>query len=144
MRFSAFHTSIVMLQCIPASVIISLGPPPPTGVTAVQDGPTSITVTWTPPSPLEGTIGYRISYATGSDVDIDGGSTNSYTLTGLTNGQTYTISIVAMAPNRPTSSPIEAQVTLGQSHTLLNMLSMTHSPIISGCSRETNCGHGQH
>ena len=28
-------------------------------------------------------------------MDIDGGSTNSYTLTGLTNGQTYTISIVA-------------------------------------------------
>ncbi|CAI7990764.1 hypothetical protein GBAR_LOCUS543 [Geodia barretti] len=93
-------------------VVSDQSPPPPTGVTAVQDGPTSITVTWTPPSPLEGTTGYRISYATGSDVDIDGGSTNSYTLTGLTNGQTYTISIVAIAPNRPTSSPIEAQVTL--------------------------------
>ncbi|CAI8031727.1 Receptor-type tyrosine-protein phosphatase F, partial [Geodia barretti] len=88
------------------------GPPPPTGVTAVQDGPTSITVTWTPPSPLGDTTGYRISYNTGSDVDIDGDSSNSYTLTGLTNGQTYTISIVAIAPNRPTSSPIEAQVSL--------------------------------
>ena len=71
------------------------GPPSPTGVTAVQDGPTSITVTWTPPSPLGDTTGYRISFTGGSDVDIDGGSTNSYTLTGLTNGQTYTISIVA-------------------------------------------------
>ena len=71
------------------------GPPPPTDVTAVQDGPTSITVTWTPPSPLGDTTGYRISFTGGSDVDIDGGSTNSYTLTGLTNGQTYTISIVA-------------------------------------------------
>ncbi|CAI8033621.1 Receptor-type tyrosine-protein phosphatase delta [Geodia barretti] len=71
------------------------GPPRPTDVTAVQDGPTSITVTWTPPSPLGDTTGYRISFTGGSDVDIDGGSTNSYTLTGLTNGQTYTISIVA-------------------------------------------------
>ena len=64
-------------------------------MTAVQDGPTSITVTWTPPSPLGDTTGYRISFTGGSDEDIDGGSTNSYTLTGLTNGQTYTISIVA-------------------------------------------------
>ena len=64
-------------------------------MTAVQDDPTSITVTWTPPSPLEDTTGYRISFTGGNDVDIDGGSTNSYTLTGLTNGQTYTISIVA-------------------------------------------------
>ncbi|CAI8033622.1 hypothetical protein GBAR_LOCUS18968, partial [Geodia barretti] len=71
------------------------GPPPPTDVTAVQDGPNSITVTWTPPDPLDDTTGYRISFTGGSDVDIDGGSTNSYTLTGLTNGQTYTISIVA-------------------------------------------------
>ncbi|CAI8013805.1 Receptor-type tyrosine-protein phosphatase F, partial [Geodia barretti] len=77
------------------------GPPPPTDVTAVQDGPTSITVTWTPPDPLDGITGYRISFTGGSDVDIDGGSTNSYTLTGLTNGQTYTISIVAIVPNRP-------------------------------------------
>ena len=27
-------------------------------------------------------------------MDVDGGNTNSHTLTGLTNGQTYTISIV--------------------------------------------------
>ncbi|CAI8037267.1 Kalirin, partial [Geodia barretti] len=38
------------------------GPSPPSGVTAVQDGPTSITVTWTPPSPLGNTTGYIISY----------------------------------------------------------------------------------
>ena len=83
-------------------------------MTAVQDGPTSITVTWTPPSPLGDTTGYRISFTGGGDVDIDGGSTNSYTLTGLTNGQTYTVSIVAISPNRPYSAPFEVQgITLG-------------------------------
>ena len=86
----------------------------PTDVTAVQDGPTSITVTWTPPDPLDGITGYRISFTGGSDVDIDGGSTNSYTLTGLTNGQTYTISIVATSSGL-SSAPVQATVGLGMS-----------------------------
>ena len=96
-----------------------LDPPPPTDVTGVQDGPTSIRVTWTPPSPLGDTTGYTIPYTNGggsSDVDIDGGSTNTHALTGLTNGGTYTISIVAIAPNRPPSTPVTVGVTLGQNH----------------------------
>ena len=95
--------------------------PTSTDVTGVQDGPTSIRVTWTPPSPLGDTTGYTISYTNGggsSDVDIDGGSTNTHTLTGLTNGETYTISIVAIAPNRPPSTPVTVGVTLGQNHNL--------------------------
>ena len=75
------------------------GPPPPTDVAAVQNGLTSITVTWTPPSPLGNTTGYTISYTTrggsSSSVNVAGENTNSHTLTGLTNGRTYTISIVA-------------------------------------------------
>ena len=67
-------------------------------MTAVQDGPTSIRVSWTPPSPLGDTSSYRIYYtrAGGSSdsVDVDGGNTNTHTLMGLTNGETYTISIV--------------------------------------------------
>ena len=92
------------------------GPPRPTDVTVVQDGPTSIKVTWTPPSPLDGITGYTISYTGGSSgiETVSGGSTNSYTLTGLTNGQTYTISIVAISPNRPYSAPFEVRgITLG-------------------------------
>ena len=86
-------------------------------MTAVQSGPISITVTWTPPSPLGDITGYIISYtgggSSGSET-VSGGDTNSYTLTGLTNGQTYTISIVAISPNRPTSAPFEVRgITLG-------------------------------
>ena len=85
---------------------------PPSGATAVQDGPTSIRVTWTPPSPLGDTTGYRISYTGGGggssgSVDVDGGSTNSHTLMGLTNGETYTISIVGTSSISP-SAPVEA------------------------------------
>ena len=75
---------------------------PPSGAMAVQDGPTSIRVTWTPPSPLRDTTGYRISYTGGGrssvSVDVDGGNTNSHTLIGLTNGETYTIYIKGTAP----------------------------------------------
>ena len=70
-------------------------------MTAVQDGPTSITVTWTPPSLLGDTNGYIIGYII-SYTDMSGngnsetiGDGNSHTLTNLTNGETYMLSIVA-------------------------------------------------
>ena len=68
----------------------NLGPKPPTDVSAAQDGPTRITVGWTPPDPLDGITGYTISYtgggSSGSET-VSGGNTMSHTLTGLTNGQ---------------------------------------------------------
>ncbi|CAI8050551.1 Tyrosine-protein phosphatase Lar-like, partial [Geodia barretti] len=106
-----------------ASASITLqDPQPPTDVTAVQDGPTSITVTWTPPDPLDGITGYTISYTGGGSsgsVDVSGGSTNSYTLTGLTNGQTYTISIVATSSGL-SSPPVQASVGLVPSAPVLD------------------------
>ena len=83
----------------------------PSGALAVQDGPTSIRVTWTPPSPLGDTTGYRISYTGGggsSDgVDVDGGNTNSHSLMGLTNGETFIISVVGTASTGLPSAPVE-------------------------------------
>ena len=71
----------------------------PTNLMAVQEGPTSIIVSWSPPIPLGDTTGYRIYYNSDSDssdsVDVSGGSTDSYMLTGLQNGDSYTISILA-------------------------------------------------
>ena len=68
----------------------------PTNLMAVQEGPTGIRVSWTPPTPLGDTTGYRIYYSGGSSgsVDVSGGSTDDYTFTWLLNGATYTISIV--------------------------------------------------
>ena len=84
-------------------------------MTAVQDGPTSIRVSWTPPSPLGDTTGYRISYTGGGSVDVDGGNTNSHTLTDLINGQTYTISIVGTSSSDVLPSPpiVAGSVNLG-------------------------------
>ena len=68
----------------------------PTNLIAVQEGPTGIQVSWTPPTPLGDTTGYRIYYSGGSSgsVDVSGGSTDNHLLTGLQNGVSYTISIV--------------------------------------------------
>ena len=76
----------------------------PTNLMAVQEGPTSIRVSWSPPSPLGDTTGYRIYYNSDSDSgseDVSGGSTNNYLLTGLQNGVSYTISIVGTSNHLP-------------------------------------------
>ena len=95
------------------------GASPPSGAMAVQDGPTSIRMTWTPPSPLGDTTGYRISYTGGGgssdSVDVDGGNTNSHTLMGLSNGETYTISIVGTVSPGFSSAPVEVPGTVALS-----------------------------
>ena len=88
-------------------------------MTAVQDGPTSIRVSWTPPSQLVGITGYRISYTGGSNsdsVNITGG--DSYRLTELTNGETYTITIRATSIHLSESVHI-SDVPLGKYFILL-------------------------
>ena len=99
------------------------GASPPSGVTAVQVGPTSIRVSWTPPSPLGGTTGYRIYYTraggSGGSVDVGGGNNNSRTLMDLTNGETYTISVAGTSPSVLPSPPVTAgDVALGKSKTI--------------------------
>ena len=83
-------------------------------MTAVQDGPTSIPVSWGPSSDA---TDYRIDYdggGVGGRVELGAGSSR-LKLTDLTNGETYTISIVATSPNQLASSPIMKQVRLGES-----------------------------
>ena len=69
----------------------------PTSVMAVQEGLPSIRVSWSPPTPLGDTTGYRIYYSGGSSgsEDVSGGSTNNVLLTNLVMETSYTISIVA-------------------------------------------------
>ena len=65
---------------------------------AVQEGLTSIKVSWNPPTPLGDTTGYKIYYYDNDSDRIDnvsGGLTDKHLLTGLQNGRAYTISIVA-------------------------------------------------
>ena len=67
----------------------------PTDLMAVQEGPTAIRVSWTPPTPLGNTMGYRIHYSGRISGSIDvSGAANNHLLTSLQNGASYTISIV--------------------------------------------------
>ena len=70
---------------------------------AVQEGPIGIRVSWTPPTPLGDTTGYRIYYSGGSSgsVDVSSSSTDNHLLTGLQNGVNYTISIVGTSEHLP-------------------------------------------
>ena len=79
----------------------------PTNVTAVQDGPISILVSWNPSSDA---TGYRIHYDSQS-FPVDGGRS---ILTNLQNGDTYYISIEAISQRRlPSKTPLIA-VGLGK------------------------------
>ena len=63
---------------------------------AVQDSPTSISVSWSPSGIANG---YRIDYnSSGGDQGsetVSGDSTYNHTLTGLRNGEVYTLSVLA-------------------------------------------------
>ena len=86
----------------------------PTNLMAVQEGLTSIRVSWSPPTPLGDTTGYRIYYSdsdSSNSVDVSGSSTDNYTLTGLVMGATYIISIEATPQHLP-SGRVETIITL--------------------------------
>ena len=81
-------------------------------MTAVQDGPTSIRVSWTEST---NATGYMIHYTSASDSGnetVSDGSTKTHTLTGLVNGETYTISVVATSDNLPSES-VAADMAVG-------------------------------
>ena len=83
---------------------------------AVQESLTSIRVSWSPPTPLEATTGYRIyCYTSGEGriINVTDGSTNNSLLTGLLNGDSYNISILATSKHI-SSQPINASVYLGK------------------------------
>ena len=89
----------------------------PTSVMAVQEGLTSIRVSWSPPTSLGDTTGYRIYYSgrsSGSE-DVSVGLTNTYTLIGLQNGESYTISIIATSQHLPSERvAVNMDVGLGK------------------------------
>ena len=118
-------------------------------MTAVQTGPTSIRVTWTPSSPLPLGTGLTILVMPGDSdsVTVSGGSTDMRTLTGLQNGDTYTISIVATSDSGLPSESVAADMSVGLCESNLTL----SPPITLTCmiysSRPTSdqCGlHNSH
>ena len=88
----------------------------PTNLMADQEGPTAIQVSWSPPTPLGDTTGYRIYYSGGSSgsEDVSGGSINKHLLTGLQNEDSYSISLVATSQHLPSEHTTAVMVMLGE------------------------------
>ena len=81
---------------------------------AIQEDLTSIRVSWSPPTPLGDTNGYRIYYSESASVNVSGGSTDNFLLTGIMNGDTFDISIVATSQHFFSEKINIATVTLGE------------------------------
>ena len=106
--------------------ILYPGVVPPTNVMAVQEGPDSIRVTWTPSS---GANGYIISYdndasSSGSE-PVNDSSIDELLLTGLLNGAIYTIFIVATGEPFPSRSVEAMNVGLGMLNSQTNFWFVT-------------------
>ena len=91
------------------------GVSPPTNVAAVQNGPTSVLVSWIPSREASG---YRVHYDDDSEGHrgndtVSGGFTSSHNLTDLVEEANYTISVVSTSNSKPESSPSVIQIALG-------------------------------
>ncbi|KAL5479271.1 hypothetical protein EMCRGX_G022770 [Ephydatia muelleri] len=91
-------------------------PGPPTGVTAVQSGPTSVSVSWSAPTSGGPVSRYDVYYMANGVPSTGGGSTNStsYVLTNLQVGVQYNISVIAVGIYIPScGSMVPAALALG-------------------------------
>ena len=99
---------IIGKQPLTAFELYTPGILPPTDVTAVQDGLTSIILSWTPSNE---STGYRIYYNSSGGhsgfEDVNGGSTDTYNLSSLQSGDSYTVSIIATSVIDPPSILVE-------------------------------------
>ena len=83
-------------------------------VTQVTD--TSVMISWTPPTDTTDVIGYRVFYDDGTReqfMDITGSGMSTATVSGLTTGSTYTITIVATSDSLPSEVVGPEMVKLG-------------------------------
>ena len=94
----------------------------PLGVTAIQETPTTIRVSWTAPTSGAPPTGYRVHYSTESEDQFShdvviGTSEREYELTGLQSDLVYRVSIMALSEHLP--SPVIGPITPGVCTVLL-------------------------
>ena len=107
---SMYQVSTAYEEClVPIDMYLYTGPPaPPIGVTAVQSGPTSVSVSWTAPISGGPVSRYDIYYVANGVPSTSGGSTTStsYVLTNLQVGVQYNIPVVAVGTYMPSQSVV--------------------------------------
>ena len=117
---SLYQVSTAYEECLVPSIdmyLYTAPPGPPTGVTAVQSGPTSVSVSWTAPTSGGPVSRYDVYYMANGVPSTGGGSTNStsYVLTNLQVGVQYNISVIAVGtyiPSRGSMVPALGIVVL--------------------------------
>ena len=89
----------------------------PTNLNAVQVGSSSFRVTWTPPATVTGYQVYwsRVGGPDSGNISAGAGDT-VVTITGLTPGLTYDVTIVALSGHLPSRVVGAVTVTLGEAH----------------------------
>ena len=106
---------------VPLDMYLYTAPPgPPTGVTAVQSGPTSVSVSWTAPTSGGPVTRYDIYYVVNGGPSTSGFSTNSTScvLTNLQVGVQYNISVIAVGTSLPSLSANVTR-TLSETHFII-------------------------
>eukprot|EP00731_Ephydatia_muelleri_P000484 Em0001g484a len=101
-----------------SSLIVQAPPDPPTDVTAVQSGPTSVKVSWTAPTSGGPVTRYDVYYVASGIEITSGGSTNSYihVLSDLQVGVQYKIFVIAVGtymPSEPSHVAFVAKPAFG-------------------------------
>ena len=131
-HLSLYKVSSACEGClVPIDMYLYTAPPgPPTGVTAVQSGLTSVSVSWTAPTSGGPVTRYDIYYVANGGPSTSGGSTNSttYALTNLQVGVQYNISVIAVGTFLPSLSANVTR-TLSESHFII--IKVIHPSLLS-------------
>ena len=110
--------------------LYSTGADPPTDLSAIQVGPTSIRVSWSAPVSGATVTGHRISYSGGTDqgiVDVAASATDhTITITQPQSPLTYSISIIALSSSFPSSLAEPTMVTAGKLFHCVSTLQLLH------------------
>ena len=114
------HTSLYQVSTAYGGFLVhkyfyTAPPGPPTGVIAVQSGPTSVSVSWTAPTSGGPVSRHDIYYGANGVPSTSCGSTTStsYALTNLQVGVQYIISVIAVGSYLPSQSA--AVLSVGKS-----------------------------
>ena len=129
---SLYKVSTAYEGClVPIDMYLYTAPPgPPTGVTAVQSGPTSVSVSWTAPTSGGPVTRYDIYYVANGGPSTSGGSTTStsYVLTNLQVGVQYNISVIAVGTYLPSQSA-SVVLTLSKFDVIIIKIKVNHSSL---------------
>ena len=83
-------------------ILSSIAADPPTGLTAVKESETTVSVSWKPPTCGDTVTGYKIFYQLSKSVTVNA-SVTQYTIINLEPNITYPITMMALSEHLPSA-----------------------------------------